>query len=279
MRFIRYFLFDLKQGVFHNKALLFTPAAIGALVFLDFFFKAHRYLAIGAIEESVSYGDYWFYLYGGMKEYTPGPDNAFSFPVVWMIVFAAVPFALVNYPFRDMGGIGQQILVRSRSRNIWWLSKCCWNFVGTVLYHLLLQAVGAALFLLFRMDLTYRIHMDFIRVVYDALHEELWERSALPLAMLVLPVLVSATVNMLQMTLSLFVRPMFGFFVAALLLLASAYLMSPVLAGNYAMAYRCDWMLKGGVTGRAGLTVAAALLVAALLLGLVRFHFYDILEE
>ena len=39
MRFIRYFLFDLKQGVFHNKALLFTPAAIGALVFLDFFFQ------------------------------------------------------------------------------------------------------------------------------------------------------------------------------------------------------------------------------------------------
>ncbi len=84
---------------------------------------------------------------------------------------------------------------------------------------------------------------------------------------------------MLQMTVSLFIKPIFSFFAVSVLLLASAYLLSPFLVGNYAMAFRYDWMLKVGVSIGVGERIAITLLLLAVLSGLVRFRLYDILES
>lgn len=276
MKFIRYLSFDLRQGILRRKTLLLTPTVIGAVAFLDFAGKVHRFLMNGMMKGAVSYGDYWFYLYGGMHKYIPSPGNAFRFPVVWIVLFLAIPFILLNYPFEDMHGVGQQILVRSGRRRAWWLSKCCWNFLGTVLYHLILQAVGLVLFFIFQMEVSNRIHMDFITLAFEVGHQEVWEPSVLPPAVFLLPVFVSAVINMMQMTFSLFIKPMFSFFTAAVLLLASAYLLSPLLIGNYAMAFRYHWMLKEGVSISTGGAVCAVLLLLIVILGLVRFRFYDI---
>ena len=279
MKFIRNLLFDFRQGIFLNSALLLAPMVIAVMAFLDFAGKEHRYLLDGRITENVSLGDYWFYLYGGMHEYIPSPDNAFQFPIVWMVVFLVIPFALLNYPFKDMFGVGQQVLVQSGSRTSWWLSKCCWNFFGTILYHMIMQAMGLLLFLIFQMDISNQIHMDFIKVVFDTTGQEIWNPSGLLLSVLILPLFVSIAINMLQMTLSLFMKPVFSFFVVACLLLTSAYRLSPLLLGNYAMAYRYNWMLKKGVSISVGFTVSVALLLVSILLGLVKFRFYDILER
>lgn len=279
MRFIKDLVFDFRQGILRSGTLLLVPAVIAAVTFFDFYAKARRYLEQGMIQSTVDYGDYWFYMYGGMCEYIPSPVNPFQFPAVWILVFLVLPFVLLNYPFRDMYGVGQQILVRSGRRSLWWLSKCCWNFCGTVLYHLIIQAAGLVLSLVFEVEISNRIHMDFINLVFNIRYQEVWNPSSLPVAAFLLPMLVSAAINMLQMTLSLFIRPMFGFFAVAVLLLASAYLLSPLLIGNYAMAFRYDWMLKVGVSMGAGMRIAAILLFLAVLSGLVRFRLYDILES
>lgn len=279
MKFIRYLPFDFGRGIMRNKVLLLTPVVIAVVAFLDFVFKAHRYLTDGVVKGIVSYGDYWFYLYGGMHKYTPSVGNAFRFPIVWIVVFLVIPFVLLNYPFKDMYGVGQQILVRSGKRTSWWLSKCCWNFFGTIIYHLIIQVTGVVLALVFQIGISNRINMDFIKLAFDVGHQAIWHPSALPLFVVLLPVCVSAAINMLQMTLSLFLKPVFGFFVVAVLLLASAYLLSPLLIGNYAMAFRYDWMLKKGVSINVGYAVAAALFFLSVLCGLVRFRFYDILEK
>ena len=265
MRFIEDLAFDFRQGILRRGTLLLVPAVIAAVTFFDFYAKARRYLEQGMTQSTVDYGDYWFFLYGGMCEYIPSPDNPFQFPAVWILVFLVLPFVLLNYPFRDMYGVGQQILVCSGRRSLWWLSKCCWNFCGTVLYHLIIQAAGLVLSLVFEVEISNRIHMDFINLVFNIRYQEVWNPSSLPVAALLLPMLVSAAINMLQMTMSLFIRPMFGFFAVAVLLLASAYLLSPLLIGNYAMAFRYDWMLKAGVSMEAGMRIAAILLFLAVL--------------
>ncbi len=279
MKFIRYLPFDFRRGILRNKVLLFTPVVIAAVVFLDFTFKAHRYLTDGVMNGSVSYGDYWFYLCGGMHEYIASAGNAFRFPVVWIVVFLVIPFLLLNYPFQDMYGMGQQILVRAGKRTSWWLSKCCWNFFGTMLYHLIIQMTGVVLALFFQIKISRQINMDFINLAFDVGHSEILSPSVLPLSVLILPVLVSAAINMLQLTLSLLIRPIFSFFAVAVLFLLSAYRLSPFLIGNYAMAFRYDWMLKKGVSLSAGYAIAAVLLFLSVLCGLVRFRFYDILEK
>lgn len=279
MRFINDLIFDFRQGILRSRTLLLVPALIAAVTFFDFYVKARRYLEDGMIQNAAGYGDYWFYLYGGMCEYIPFPENPFQFPVVWILVLLILPFILLNYPFQDLYGVGQQVLVRSGRRSLWWLSKCCWNFCGTVLYHLTIQAIGLVLSLASGMEISNRIHMDFINLVFNIRNQEVWNPSSLPISVLMLPVLISAAINMLQMTVSLFIRPIFSFFAAAVLLLSSAYLLSPFVIGNYAMAFRYDWMLKAGVSIGTGKRIAAVLLFQAALLGLVRFRLYDILEK
>lgn len=279
MRFIKDLAFDFRQGILRSGILLFVPAVTAAVTFFDFSAKAQRYLEDGMIQNPVDYGDYWFYLYGGMCKYVPSPDNPFQFPAVWILVFLVLPFILLNYPFRDMYGVGQQVLVRSGRRSLWWLSKCCWNLCGTILYHLIIQTAGLVLSIAFGLEISNRIHMDFVNLVFNIRDQEVCNPSSLPIPVWILPVLVSVAINMLQMTASLFIKPIFSFFAVAVLLLASAYLLSPFLIGNYAMAFRYDWMLKAGVSMGAGMRIAAILLFLAVLSGLVRFRLYDILEN
>ena len=87
MRFIKDLVFDFRQGILRSGTLLLVPAVIAAVTFFDFYAKARRYLEQGMIQSTVDYGDYWFYLYGGMCEYIPSPDNPFQFPAVWTLIF------------------------------------------------------------------------------------------------------------------------------------------------------------------------------------------------
>lgn len=279
MKFIRYLQFDLEQGIFRNRALWISPIIIAIITFLDFASKAYKFFYYEVIEEFVSYGDYLFYLYGGMQEYRPELHDAFRFPIVWIVVFLVAPFALLNYPFKDMYGNGQQILVRSGSRMSWWMAKCCWNFLGTFLYHFIILITGIGLCVAFRMNISERIHVDFITLAFEIGFQEIWNPLVLQIMAILLPLFVSASINMLQMTLSLFVKPVFSFLFVCVLLLASAYLLSPTMIGNYAMLYRHDWMLKSGVSVSVGYGICGILLSVSVVLGLVKFRFYDIIEK
>mgnify|MGYP007102610333 CR=1 FL=1 len=64
------------------------------------FFELHRRIAIWGTE--VALGDYWMYLYGGMKEYIPTTGNPFQFPTMWIAVFLFSSFAVLNYPMKDL---------------------------------------------------------------------------------------------------------------------------------------------------------------------------------
>lgn len=275
MRFIRYFLFDLEQGIFRNKALLFAPVIVAVIAFLDFINKANRLLN----SPIVSLGDFLFYLYGGMHKYTPSPGNAFRFPIVWMVVFVLIPCILLNYPLSDIYGMGKQILVRSESRRVWWISKCCWNILSTLIYHVILQATGLLLAFIFGIEISNQIHINFIRMVFEVGHQEIWNRYFLPFSIVMMPVCVSIVLNMFQMMLCLFLKPIFSFFLVVIVLLGSAYMMTPFLLGNYAMVYRYNWMLKEGLSLDTGRTLLLMIYLCSVVVGNVRFKYYDILEK
>lgn len=279
MKFIKYLRFDIYQGILRNSMLIISPILIAAVIFVDFFLKADRYVTFDILDEPVSFGDYLFYLYGGMKEFIPDHEMGFQLPIVWIIVFFVLPFILLGYPLKDMNGSGQQILIRSTKRTFWWLSKCCWNILGTLFYHFIMLMTGLVACLVFRIDTTSNIHMDFVKAAFEVGPREIREISVLFISTVILPVCVSASINMLQMTLAIFIKPIFSFLVISILLLTSAYLMSPLLIGNYAMIFRYTWILENGVSVEIGYSISLIILFISIITGTVRFHFYDILES
>lgn len=279
MKFIKYLAFDIRQGILRNPTLIWSSILISMVIFIDFIFRAHRYAADGIIRQFVSYGDYLFYLYGGMTEYIPEYGEVFSFPIVWIVVFLVIPFTLLNYPFKELAGNGRYILTRSTRRTFWWLSKCIWNMLGTFCYHGLLLLTGIVLCLIFGVEITGAVHTDFVKAALRVRPAEIRDFSELWMPTLLLPVCVSVSLNLMQMTLSIFIKPIYSFFCIAIVLIVSAYVLSPAGIGNYAMFLRQDWVLiENGVSVNTGYGISLLLILLAVIAGNIRFRFFDVLE-
>ena len=139
MKFTKNIGFDIQNGILKNKDLFLCPIFIAIITFVNFRNQVKQLEVLHMLNpNSASFADYWFFLYGGMKEYIPSPGNPFLFPVVWILLFVTPAFLVLNYPVRNMQDIGTQILVYGKSRSSWWMSKCFWNFICTILFHLII---------------------------------------------------------------------------------------------------------------------------------------------
>lgn len=278
MKYIKMFWFDLKNGILKNHLLFLCPIILAVLTFWDAWNRIQGYKEIHL--SSAAYGDYWFYVYGGMQKYVPAPGNTFQVPIIWMVVFILPAFLLLNYPVRDMQHVGTQMMVRIGGRTRWWLSKCMWNILATVLYHALLAGILLGLCFVFDVPLSSRIHVELQMLLFNLFGENtLLPREVIPTVIYLVPILCSMAFHLLQMTLCLFMKPIFSFFATAVLLVSSAYLLSPYIPGNYAMPLRYSWIFEGGVSFETGIAVAVILTVAAVVIGMIRFRKYEILNR
>lgn len=276
MKYIKNVRMDIQHGMLKNKRLLLLPLLLTVIIFLDFANRVSLYCNAGAVvKKDISAADFWMYLYGGMKEYIPGIEG-FRFPSVWLVLFVGIAFPVLNYPFDHMKGVGVQILSRSGSRRSWWLAKCTWNFFCTFLFHALVFVTGLLLCFLWDLPVNNRIDGKLIQLLFEM--EAPLEGTVCPWYVFLLPFIVSASVNLLQMTVSLFVRPVFGFCVTLTLLIVSAYDLHPALVGNYAMGIRLQCFLAAGVEPAKGILLSVLLSAACVIVGVVKFNSYDILN-
>lgn len=273
MRFIRLFWFDMKNGYIKYPFLYLFPAFIASIGFID----VHRQIAVWGREASL--GDYWMYLYGGMKEYVPMVGNPFQFPVIWIMVFLLSSFAVLNYPTKDLQSTGTQLLVHVQGRSKWWFSKCLWNIFSTIAYHVTILAVLLLFCICFEVPLTRELHSETIVPMFALGIADFQGGSILPLSVLATPVIFSIAINILQMFLSLLMKPVFSFLLVSMTMLSSAYLLSAGIIGNYAMPIRYQWAMENGVSHRSGLVLSFGILVFSVVFGMIRFRRYDVLNK
>ena len=107
MTFFKTAYFDIKNFLYLDwKKLLAIP--IGFLVICFAFYMRYAKNQMG------SFGDIWLYIFGGIKEYTY--DQSFKFPVIWTTVLLYLFYITLYYPYNDLLGYGQNVLIRSRNR-------------------------------------------------------------------------------------------------------------------------------------------------------------------
>ena len=80
-----------------------------------------------------TWGDYLLCLFGGMEP----PRGLFQAPFLWLLLHLGILFFTLPYLRGDLGGLGQQLLLRAGNRTAWWLSKCLWNAAAVVLFYLI----------------------------------------------------------------------------------------------------------------------------------------------
>ena len=98
-------------------------------------------------------------------------------------------------------------------------------------------------------------------------------------AVLVLPLLTVSALNMLQMVLSFFVRPIYSFLFCMTVIAASIWVPNPVLLGNGAMVLRNGALFAGGLSPAAAGGIALLVILGCIPAGIWKFRNYDILYK
>lgn len=233
---------------------------------------------VGELTET--FGNHLLYLFQGIDEYIPSPDEPFDFPSMWLLVFLCGNLLTLTYPLRDLEGIGQQILVRSGRREYWWLAKCGWEIVSSFVYLLMLALGVLSYCLVFRIPIKAEISQRLVEVMIGWGLDRSLPQAEVWLWLLVIPLLLLIFLNLLQLLVGLVFGPIWGFAVNGALLLLSAYWMKSFLPGNYAMFRRSIWVLidRGMVMGNgAALLIGGSLCV--IIVGGIVFHRRDILKK
>lgn len=229
--FLKYVRHDLHCGISSQ----WPKYAVIALVFLWMCLMQFRGVQLmqqlakeGEIVQA-TVGDYIAELMQGMNPFNP-EDTHFTINILWLFINLYLAYLVSFYPFKDLQGYGQQMLLRAQNRVQWWICKCIWNIFSVCAFYavmylcalLVALCTGAQLQILPGISGTVRFEN-----AADA-----W------MQMVLCPVLVSVGISMLQMLIALLFKPLFGILGVCFILVLSIFTNSSFAPGNHLMMLR-----------------------------------------
>ena len=263
----------MRAGFAESRKKLLAVALVAAGV-IGFSWLVAKALGYGAL--SFSFGDSLAACAGGISIFDPERDLRFRFPAAWILMLLTIAYVTLSYPYRDLMGFGRSVLVASGQRRSWWLSKCAWVVAASLASCAVVAMVALAAPAVMGGAMS-------MRMGPEVPHALLFE-SAPDASLELLPFVLSCCCMMvalclMQLALSLVVRPVLGFCATASLLLGSAYAFLPALPGNYLMVARTSAVIAEGTDPLVGVGLAVVVAVASVVLGGIYFSRMDCLDR
>ncbi len=282
MRFGRLWLHDLKNGIGRRGGqylLLLVPLTLLFCRELQGNIQGWQ-LIREEITTKGTWGTWILFLFQGMDEYIPSPEEPFIFPSMWVLLFLSSGFLSMGYPLNDLAGVGQQTLMRSGGRAGWWLSKCVWNFCSTLFCFSIILSVVTLFCLAKGIPLRFALDEPICQMLLESYEIPRMSTGQFLLWLVLFPFLFSWVLNLLQMVLGLVLSMVWGFGISAAVLLVSAYWKNPWILGNYAMFRRSEVFLQtGGMEAEKGLLLLLGSGILLTIAGVWIFQRYDILSR
>lgn len=220
-----------------------------------------KYLEMRNVREltegtEIGFADCLAYLFYGCLEYIKDVQP-FDMRPDFMLLHIIPAYIFAYYPIRDLQKRGEQIFYRIHHPQNWWDAKCIWLFINITLYYLFLFVVV----------FVYCGNLSFTPDIVCDLGVSRWNAMKY---LVILPYLSSCMLYMLQMTVSLFTEPMYGFMLLIFMLLLSIFFYSPYLPGNYLMVNRMVICREGGILF--GPSAGVCIIIMLLCYGMGKYH-------
>lgn len=274
MKSLKLIMFDIRNGILRYWYRYVAVFAVFVLSALSLWSTSE---ISGNSASALTLGDYFVYVFAGMKEYIFDPRNPFNFPPLWMFIFLTISYLTLNYPYQDLMGSGKHELIESGSRSVWWYSKCCWVLLSVVLFYAA-AALGLVFFVLLSGGfLNISVSPTITSIIDFGVDCSSGPWDIAPLLTL-LPVMTIA-VCLIQLMLSLVIKPVPSFLCTVTLLFFSIYFKTNYLPGNYLMVIRSEIFLVSGVSWIYGVVIALVAIIFTVMLGRSVFANADIMEK
>lgn len=277
MMFFRALNYDIRNGTLSDikKYILLFAMSVGFCI--DYYLRLQSLCKINNINAKSTFADYYFYIFSGRTEYVPSRGESFSFPAIWTLLFVIVLFIVLIYPFRDMNDFGRLVLINTKSRKLWWYSKCCYIIFSSVIINLTI--IAAVLFFTIisggKVDAEVSAYALAIASKRSYLSFNSFEIGLYMLS----PFFVLTAMGILQMLCSLILKPNVSYMLSIAHIISAAFYSSPVLFANYAMLLRCNKAADDGFLLVNGIILSVTVTIASAIIGSVLFARHDILNK
>ena len=287
MRFLKIYRYDLRQGLLTRSMKWLAVMILSAFLFLCFsldvfhlfYFDVDGFGGINSL--GLSFGDVVLTQTGGiLPRKMASVAKEFSFPVKWLFLHALILYFTLSYTSDDLTRCGMQVITRTGSKWAWWLSKCLWNLTAVASYYL---ASMGTLFLLC-VATGKAPGMTLNSAVFMAPFAELlpeWAAAGreMFLALCVMPCVVGITLNIVQMVLTLYIKPIIAYILVCVYLIAGVFYVHPSLLSNYALTVRSQAVGFYALNCSDGLIICTLICLAAVVVGGIRMQKMDLIQE
>lgn len=273
MKFIRFLKFDINNGILKRYKTYIGFSIFIIIVFFDCQATARSF------NTNFTLGEYFMYLYGGIKHYIPTPGEPFKMPYLWLLNHMLILYFTLKYAPSDLNGFGQQTIYRSGGRITWWISKCVWQILSIGGYYIVSWITMLVMTLVSKDVLSLNITPSVLLFADFGNNILPFTSINLGIELLALPLIFTVSLGLLQLTLSITFKPTYAYIISAALCIMASHTQNPLLFGNYAMAIRNSKVISNGMSTPIGFISMLILSLICIVMGAVRFSKYDILNR
>lgn len=274
----RFVVMDIKQGTLVNIKLFALELLMIIATICRFTEQYYMGIARGRIEGIFSLGDLLVYFFKGVRLPVGGIDS-FDFPELYMVMLMLLFFFIGDYAQRDILGYGKSVLIRSKNKKIWWLSKCAWCINSVLIYFVILIAVTLIACVLCKANIsiiptnsTQVISginmMDNTESINDYV---LWK------IIIIQPFIAGVGLCCFQMAVGFITSAIAGFVINIIIIVLSVFYMNPLLLGNSYMIVRNSCLYSGGINTELSLVIGVCIAIISLITGYCYFLRMDII--
>lgn len=275
-RFLKLTKYDIKMGYIENLIKIIAFICIGLVISIIGMNTINKYV----LEQNITttLGDYICFVVGGPKHLFGGDLTEYIIPVLWLIIQVMIAYISGYYMVKDLHSYGQQILIRSNYRNKWWVSKCVWNIVTITSMYVILYGIIAIVAFLGGAKMTMRLTPDVVMQLCN-INMLSGTHSEEMIILLLMPLIVSITISMMQITIAIIVSPIVGFVVSQSIVFLSTIFEYKWLISNYAMLSHNKISCGSKIVYRQGILICIGIYICSWIIGLIYFRRCNILSK
>lgn len=224
---------------------------------------------------NINFWDFCVKLWEGIPVYKRSENSVFILPALLMFVQTVLFFVVGSYPTKEIQDYGKFSFLYS-SRKQWWVRKSVWIFVNIGIFFVVLY------FMIGLGTVIKTKDWSSLSIINASVAKEMSASNYRRLLVwcFLLPFMVSEVFGILQLFISVYVKPIYGYLMIEIILVLSAYFTNPFLIGNYMMLLRADVFLQNSCINLEWGTVYCILLYTFLFtIGFILISTKDILYK
>jgi len=254
--------------------------ALCIFIFLCFVFqiRAEKIIQFNKISKEISFSDFILFMFRGMNVFDGNAVELQDKLPQWFLVNIYLSIIIGYFPLKDLSESGIQVLIRTKSRVSWWLSKCLWVIYNVLIYYTIFIIV-ITVFSFFHGGLSLELSKE-LNLILSNLDISKFNFKGILVVGIILPLITSITFSLIQLLISLFTNSIISnMFIITVLTLTPFYCNS-FFIGNYLMILRSNLNIgDSGVSIVYGIVICVVLSIATIFIGANKIKRYDILEK